>query len=67
MNPFTVFFTDFDHKLQDTFLNKSNGLFLTKAPFRDCVYYPVYLLYIRYQYFGTIVLYAIIETDVVLP
>ena len=23
MNPFTVFFTNFDHKLQDPFLNKS--------------------------------------------
>ena len=30
MNPFTVFFTDFDHKLQDSFLNKSSGLFYPK-------------------------------------
>ena len=40
MNPFMVFFTDFDHKLHDLLLNKSWGLFLSKAPFRDCISYP---------------------------
>ena len=31
MNPFTVFFKDFDHKLQYLFLNKSQELFLSKG------------------------------------
>ena len=34
-NLLQYFFTDFDHKLQDPFLNKSQGLFLPKVLFRD--------------------------------
>ena len=40
MNPYTVFIKDFDHKLQDPFLNKSEELFLSKVSPRDCLCYP---------------------------